>query len=138
MRCSPIGFFEEEEEEVIAVPRGDRTGPMGYGPRSGRAAGFCAGYPVPGYLNPVPRWGFRRAWRMHAYTFPWYAPPYHPVYHPPGIPGYYPAELSKQQEKAILEDQARVLEDQVEALKSDLEEIQRRIDELKRREEEDD
>ncbi|MEM3227254.1 MAG: DUF5320 domain-containing protein, partial [Thermoplasmata archaeon] len=40
------------------MPYGDGTGPWGYGPRSGRRAGFCAGYPVPGYLNnTVPRYG---------------------------------------------------------------------------------
>ena len=35
------------------MPRGDGTGPAGMGPMTGRAAGFCAGYPVPGYMNPV-------------------------------------------------------------------------------------
>jgi len=35
------------------MPRGDRTGPAGLGPMTGRAAGFCAGYPVPGYMNPA-------------------------------------------------------------------------------------
>ncbi|MBW2108355.1 MAG: DUF5320 domain-containing protein [Deltaproteobacteria bacterium] len=34
------------------MPRGDRTGPTGMGPRTGRAAGFCAGYGMPGYANP--------------------------------------------------------------------------------------
>jgi len=33
------------------MPRGDRTGPAGMGPMTGRAAGYCAGYPVPGYMN---------------------------------------------------------------------------------------
>lgn len=36
------------------MPRGDRSGPMGMGPRTGRAAGFCAGYPAAGYANPLP------------------------------------------------------------------------------------
>jgi hypothetical protein len=27
------------------------------GPMTGRAAGYCAGHPVPGYMNPVPRMG---------------------------------------------------------------------------------
>jgi len=35
------------------MPGGDRTGPAGMGPMTGRAAGFCAGYPMPGYMNPV-------------------------------------------------------------------------------------
>jgi hypothetical protein len=37
------------------MPRGDRTGPAGLGPMTGRAAGFCTGYSVPGYMNPA--WG---------------------------------------------------------------------------------
>jgi hypothetical protein len=48
------------------MPRGDRTGPMGIGPMTGRGAGYCAGYPVPGYANPlVPGRGGRgggRGW----------------------------------------------------------------------------
>jgi len=49
------------------MPRGNGTGPMGLGPMTGRAAGYCAGYGVPGYRNPYggralqrgfyPRWG---------------------------------------------------------------------------------
>ena len=35
------------------MPGGDGTGPGGFGPMTGRAAGFCAGYPVPGYMNPI-------------------------------------------------------------------------------------
>ena len=40
------------------MPRGDRTGPMGMGAMSGRAAGYCAGFGMPGYANPVPGRGF--------------------------------------------------------------------------------
>jgi len=36
------------------MPRGDRSGPMGMGPGTGRAAGYCAGYPVAGFANPLP------------------------------------------------------------------------------------
>jgi hypothetical protein len=47
------------------MPRGDRTGPAGMGPMTGRAAGYCAGYSTPGYMNPyggrvsagAPFWG---------------------------------------------------------------------------------
>ena len=31
------------------MPAGDRTGPMGMGPRTGRAMGDCRGYSVSGY-----------------------------------------------------------------------------------------
>ncbi|MDI9570417.1 MAG: DUF5320 domain-containing protein [Pseudomonadota bacterium] len=40
------------------MPRGDRTGPRGLGAMTGRAAGFCAGFGVPGYANPVAGRGF--------------------------------------------------------------------------------
>src|SRR5690554_2441714 len=58
------------------MPFGDGTGPMGYGPMTGRGAGYCAGYSVPGYMNP---WGGRgvgwgrgggrgRGWRNRYYA----------------------------------------------------------------------
>ena len=54
-------------EEVIKMPRGDRTGPMGLGPMTGRAAGYCAGNAVPGsgmpgYGNPMPGRGYGMGW----------------------------------------------------------------------------
>lgn len=40
------------------MPAGDGTGPMGMGPMTGRAAGYCAGYTMPGFMNPMPgQWG---------------------------------------------------------------------------------
>lgn len=33
------------------MPSGNRTGPMGQGPRTGRAFGFCSGYDTPGYTK---------------------------------------------------------------------------------------
>jgi Family of unknown function (DUF5320) len=36
------------------MPRGDGTGPRGIGRSSGRGAGYCAGYDMPGFANPVP------------------------------------------------------------------------------------
>jgi len=44
------------------MPGGDRTGPAGMGPMTGRAAGFCAGYSVPGYANSVGGRGMGMGW----------------------------------------------------------------------------
>ena len=45
------------------MPRGDRTGPAGAGPMTGRGAGLCAGYPAAGALNPGTSGGGRgRGW----------------------------------------------------------------------------
>ena len=53
------GNFENTGKEVINMPFGDGTGPAGMGPMTGRAAGFCAGYSMPGYMNPaIGRVGF--------------------------------------------------------------------------------
>ncbi len=44
------------------MPGGNGTGPWGAGPMTGRGMGFCAGYPVAGYMN----WGFGRGRRQFA------------------------------------------------------------------------
>jgi hypothetical protein len=44
------------------MPRGDQSGPEGKGPKTGRGAGFCAGFDMPGYANnEIPRLGI--GWR---------------------------------------------------------------------------
>ncbi len=40
------------------MPRGDGRGPAGMGTMTGRAAGFCAGFGMPGYSNPALGRGF--------------------------------------------------------------------------------
>ena len=60
------------------MPAGDGTGPMGMGPMTGRAAGYCAGYPTPGFMNPYGRGWFGRGYAP-------YATPY-----AAGMPGAYP------------------------------------------------
>jgi len=43
------------------MPGGDRTGPFGAGPMTGRGAGYCGGFDRPGWANPVGgRMGFGR------------------------------------------------------------------------------
>jgi hypothetical protein len=70
------------------MPAGNGTGPLGFGPITGRAAGYCAGYPVPGYMNPVGGRGF---WPRGAYSSPiasaYAAGPYAPAVAPYGY-GY--------------------------------------------------
>ena len=40
------------------MPRGDRTGPVGNGPQTGRGAGYCSGWGAPGFTNRGPGMGF--------------------------------------------------------------------------------
>lgn len=45
---------QEENKEIVNkkemrfMPQGDRSGPNGLGPRTGRALGYCNGYTMPG------------------------------------------------------------------------------------------
>lgn len=109
------------------MPRGDRTGPWGLGPRTGRAAGYCAGYPGPGYMNPGPGrwfgagrgggWGYRHwyyatglpGWMRYGWAPAWGTPP------TPGVPPYPPAP-STEEEAAALEQQAAWLREHLQAL----------------------
>jgi len=48
-----VQWLATEQKENRIMPAGDGTGPMGMGRMTGRAAGFCAGFGVPGYANPM-------------------------------------------------------------------------------------
>ena len=118
------------------MPGGDRTGPAGLGPMTGRAAGYCAGYSVPGYMNPIPGrggggFGYGRGggrgrgwgrgggrgfgWRggfNSGAAYPGYGYPTYAYGNPYG--GYsYPPEMSSQQEAEMLNEDARVLKEQL-------------------------
>jgi hypothetical protein len=58
------------------MPFGDGTGPLGLGPMTGRAAGFCAGFGRPGFASPMlgsPHpYGYARTapvWSVWGYGF---------------------------------------------------------------------
>jgi len=110
------------------MPGGDRTGPMGAGPMSGRAAGFCAGYGMPGDANPVSGrgrgfwgWGRGRGGRGRGFgfgpgRFGW--APMMGTY-----PAYGPVAPTREQELESLKQQAAHFQ-------GALEDIRKRIDEL--------
>jgi hypothetical protein len=103
------------------MPRGDRTGPYGGGPRTGRGAGYCAGYSTPGFANPSRvGWagfgaGFQgggRGWRHWYYAtgLPRWARPTYPFPTP-------------EEEMAGLKEQADLLQNQLEALNARIAEL---------------
>ena len=57
-KTDSITSLTTRSERRTKMPRGDRTGPAGMGPMTGRAAGLCAGYGVPGYMNPAGGRGY--------------------------------------------------------------------------------
>ena len=105
------------------MPRGDRTGPAGFGPMTGRGMGYCADYPVPGFMNPGPGFGLGRGWGRgfgrgwgRGWGYPdWGYSPY---------PTQYPAQPpTVKEEKEILTDEVKALEEELKAIKARLSEL---------------
>lgn len=119
--------------EVQLMPRGDGTGPAGLGPLTGRRAGYCAGYPVPGYANPYPRGGrrFAQGWgrgagfgRGMAWRRGFAAPAHWPPYYGP-FPGQVEdAELSSESETRALKEQSRMLKEELADIENRLKELE--------------
>jgi len=121
------------------MPGGDRTGPLGLGPMTGRAAGYCAGYGVPGFANPYVwggfgrgrgwgrGWGrgFGRGWGRRWGFFGWGVPPVAPT--AAGAPVYGAPTLTRDQELQMLKTQA-------EQFQQVLNDVQKRIEELEKEE----
>jgi len=114
------------------MPRGDSTGPMGMGPMTGRQAGYCAGYNMPGFLNTAGRrgmgmglgrganaggrgGGLRRRNRFFAAGVPgraWLGGPATPFH-----------QADPEREKQALKSQAEDLQSEMDAIKKRLGEL---------------
>jgi len=112
------------------MPSGDRTGPWGLGPMTGRGAGYCAGYSVPGYMNPIPGrgfWGRGRGWfgRGGGRGFRhWYwatgVPGWSAGFGWPGFGYPYAPEPTAQEEREFLQEEAEFLKKQLKDIQSRL------------------
>lgn len=103
------------------MPFGDRTGPWGLGPRSGRGMGFCSGFPTPGFMN----WGFGfgrgrgrglgRWLGFGGYAPGWWGMPFQ---------GYTPTPGTMAPSLEALKQQAAMLEQQLEAVREQINKLQ--------------
>lgn len=115
------------------MPSGNGTGPAGTGPMTGRAAGFCAGYQSPGYMNPVGGRGYfgrgrgfggrggGRGWRNQFYAT--------------GLPGWARGGFGPRQGLTPAQTAEQELEDlkqQAEFLQGDLSQINKRIEQVEK------
>ena len=116
------------------MPGGDGTGPGSMGPMTGRAAGYCAGYPVPGFMNHIGgRLGLglgrgrgmgmgmgRGMGRRPFYGMPYGQAGYGMPYGQAPYMGAYPyaPELNPKQEMDMLKDQAGILKQQSEDIQN--------------------
>jgi len=111
------------------MPFGDRTGPLGLGPRTGRGAGYCSGFAAPGFMNRGGGFGFfgggrgggGRGWRNWFYAtgltgwqragfWPWCWPAY--------------AGATQEQEVAALKGLAERLEGALGSIRKRVEELE--------------
>ncbi len=134
------------------MPGGDGTGPAGLGPMTGRAAGYCAGYSVPGYMNPIPGggyfgWGRGRGfygrggrgrrnwyyatglpgWARAAQGLPaWGGRGAYPYYGAPYAYPYNPvgAEITPQQEAEMLKQQAQAMQEEINSINQHIKELE--------------
>ena len=102
------------------MPWGDRTGPVGAGPRTGRGLGYCGGFNAPGYMNPGAGRGFGRGrgWRCFGgfgrrFRFRWF-------WRAPFFGGAY------------FEDEAELLRQEAEILRKNLEAVEKRLSEIEK------
>ena len=109
------------------MPLGDRTGPSGMGPGTGRAAGYCYGYNAPGYgmgggrgmgRRGGSKFGFGRGMRMGmGMGRPFTGQPFTPGY------GYGMPAMSR-------EEEIRILRAQLDQMGAARKEIEKRIEEI--------
>jgi hypothetical protein len=112
------------------MPGGDRTGPLGQGPGTGRAFGYCYGYDSPGYTKGPGRGmgrglGFGRGMgRGRSFGRGWsFGVPYQG--YNPGYPWMSP--MNK-------EDEIKLLKSEADALNRSREKIEKRLEELEKEE----
>ena len=122
------------------MPGGDGTGPMGMGPMTGRAAGYCAGYGMPGFMNALGGRGYGRVYgggygrgggRGRGFGrgmgwgrgVGWGAGPGYYAPQPYGYGSAYP-QADPQSERQYLENEAKVLQEELEEIKKRLAEVE--------------
>lgn len=108
------------------MPFGDRTGPLGQGPMTGRGLGYCSGYNQPGY--GYPGWGRGwfgrgrgwsgrgRGWGRVDYGYPAW-----------GDWGYYPpAQPTAKEEMQMLREEAEILRKELADIESTIQDLKTR------------
>jgi len=119
------------------MPWGNRTGPMGFGPMTGRGMGYCAGFDKPGFVNPGPGFGRgfgfgrgrgfgRRFWGFARPAYP--ADPVAPARTVPVQYGPAPAqyEYVKEDEIADLKADKEMIEREMKAINERLKELEKK------------
>lgn len=108
------------------MPGGDGTGPMGMGPATGRAAGYCSGNAVPGYATFAGGRGFFGFGRGRGFGGGGWGR--RNRFYATGLPGWaragnFPAQAPTGELDA-LKEQARILEQRKQQLDQRIQHLQ--------------
>ncbi len=109
------------------MPGGDRTGPLGMGPMTGRGAGFCGGARAPGFLSRMGvgfcgrGWGGGgRGWRNMFYAT--------------GLPGWMRAGAGMAGAAAAASaDRGMTRQQELDALRQQADQVARVLENLRQR-----
>lgn len=112
------------------MPRGNRTGPMGMGPMTGRGAGFCAGFGVPGFLNRGFGFVFGRGRGVGGGGRGW-----RKMFYATGLTGWQRAAMAAEATPAAtasptVNAEKQMLEMEIEAMQSQLDAMKKRLAEM--------
>ncbi|RPJ08882.1 MAG: hypothetical protein EHM28_03075 [Spirochaetaceae bacterium] len=116
------------------MPRGDRTGPNGFGSMTGRGMGYCAGHEAPGYMNPgagMGYFGHGRGGRACGF-----GRGHRNMYRATGLPGRFRGQQSEVISPAFdkpgisPKQEAEMLKNQVSYMQESIDSINRRIKDL--------
>lgn len=120
------------------MPAGDRTGPWGLGPRTGRRLGYCSGFQYPGFTVPGRGMGLGRRFGLgrgfgrgmgrgggRGFRAQWFNPFW--GYATPPLNAYpYPASpWNREQEEAMLSEQAECLEEEMRSIQQRLKDLRK-------------
>lgn len=128
-------------KEGRIMPRGNGTGPMGMGPMSGRAAGYCGGFGVPGFVNAAPGRGmgagFGRGFGASGAGFGGGGRGRRNMFYATGLPGWmrYGGTVPAYGYSAFYqnldpETEKRALRNRADALQSEIDNINQRLSEM--------
>lgn len=117
------------------MPAGDGTGPLGTGPRTGRAAGYCSGFGAPGFAVPRPGRGLgfgrghgrgRGPGRGFCFWPRWHAGQFYVPWMEAEAAAYQQMAPAPEQEKQILQNEAQNLRNALANLEKRIQELETR------------
>ena len=102
-------------KKEVKMPRGDKTGPNGNGPKTGRGLGYCTGNNLPGFENNITTYGRGNGFGRRNHNGNGFG-------RGMGF-GYRSGFDNGVKEKTLVQNEINILKDQLESLEKRLKEL---------------